>query len=315
MPLEWITKLQKQLGAKVYLNEPMAKHTTFRVGGPAEVLVKPTNREEIKTVVDVCQQSNQPWMVIGSGSNLLVRQGGIRGVVIELGANFRECKITENVIVAAAGIRLFSLSRKAVQHELSGLEFAEGIPGSLGGAIFMNAGAYDGEMSQVVTRVVSLDPQTGQEITRFPEELEFSYRHSCFQQNGEIVLEATLRLLPGEQDKIMAKMHDLGNKRRDKQPLDLPSAGSTFKRPPGLFVGPLLEELGLKGYAVGGAQVSPKHCGFVVNRGDATADDILNLIAYIQERAWQAKGVRLQPEVRIVGEPYDGDDVSPSADA
>lgn len=299
----WLTELQKKLGEKIFLNEPMTKHTTFRVGGQADVLVKPGSREEIMQVINICQQSKQSWMVIGSGSNLLVREGGIRGVVIELGANFRAYKINGDTITAAAGIRLSSLSRKAAEHELSGLEFAEGIPGSLGGAVFMNAGAYDGEMSQVVEKVVSLNPLTGQEITRYPAELDFSYRNSCFQHNNEIILEASLHLHPSERDKIMAKMQDLGNRRRDKQPIDMPSAGSTFKRPPGMFVGPLLEELGLKGYTMGGAQVSNKHCGFVVNLGNATADDILSLIAYIQEQVWQAKGVRLQLEVRIVGEP------------
>lgn len=302
MAIDWINAIQTQVGARVYLNEPMSKHTTFRVGGPAEVLLKPSSREEIKSIIAICRAAGVPWMVIGSGSNLLVLEGGIKGVVIELGANYREVKVTGNTMIAAAGVRLYSLSRKAAEHELTGLEFAEGIPGSLGGAVFMNAGAYDGEMSQVVATVISMDAETGAEITRDRHEIGFSYRHSCFQNNGEIVLQATLQLSPGKQETIIAKMQELGTRRREKQPLDLPSAGSTFKRPPGMYVGTLLEEMGLKGYTMGGAQVSDKHSGFVVNRGDATASDILHLIEYIQERVWLEKGIKLQPEVRIVGE-------------
>jgi len=256
MPMDWINELQAKLGDQVFLNEPMSKHTSFRVGGPAQVLVKPSNREEIRMVLAVCQAADQPWMVIGSGSNLLVREGGVRGVVIKLGTNYRYLQISGNTIIAAAGLRLFTLSREAAEHELSGLEFAEGIPGSLGGAVFMNAGAYDGEMSQVVHSVISLNPQTGQEIVRSGSDLGFSYRHSCYQQSGEVILEATMELTPDNKANIIAKMQDFGQRRRDKQPLDLPSAGSTFKRPPGMFVGPLLEELGLKGYSIGGAQVS-----------------------------------------------------------
>lgn len=302
MPTDWIAELQAVLGEQVFLNEPMSKHTSFRVGGPAQVLVAPRNRGEIKSVIDICRAANQPWLVIGSGSNLLVREGGLRGVVIKLGNNFRELKISGTTITAAAGLRLFTLSREAAQHELSGLEFAEGIPGSLGGAVFMNAGAYDGEMSQVIRSVISLHPLTGQEIERVNEELGFAYRHSCFQENKEIILEAVMELQPGNKEEILAKMKEFGQRRREKQPLDLPSAGSTFKRPPGMFVGPLIEELGLKGYCIGGAKISEKHCGFVVNQGNATADDILNLIKFVQDRVYEAKGVKLEPEVRIVGE-------------
>ncbi|MGE5454584.1 MAG: UDP-N-acetylmuramate dehydrogenase [Methylocystaceae bacterium] len=304
MPDKWMLELQTKVGCdQVLFNEPMAKHTTFRVGGPAEVLVKPGSRQQIATVIEVCQKVDVPWIVIGSGSNLLVRSGGIKGVVIDLGANFREITITNQTIVATAGIRLTSLSRQAAQHELTGLEFAEGIPGSLGGAVFMNAGAYDGEISQVVTAVISLDPQTGEEVLRSRDDLGFSYRHSCFQQNGEIILEATMSLAAGKRDEITAQMQKLSSCRREKQPLDFPSAGSTFKRPPGYYVGPLLEELGLKGYAIGGAQVSQKHGGFIINRGGASADDVLALINYVQEQVFKAKGIRLETEVRIVGEP------------
>lgn len=303
MPQDWVSELQIALGtSKVLLQESMAKHTTFKVGGPAQVLVQPGNRHDIAAVVQICKQANQPWLVIGAGSNLLVRENGIRGVVIELGANFCELSTTGDVMVAAAGIHLFDLSRHAARQRLSGLEFAEGIPGTLGGAVFMNAGAYDGEMSQIITSVISLDHQTGQEINRSPEELEFSYRHSCFQSNGEIILEATLQLKPGDKNEIEAKMQELSQRRHDKQPLEFPSAGSTFKRPTGFFVGPLLEEIGLKGCSIGGAQLSHKHCGFIINRGNATANDILDLIGYIQEKVWQEKGIHLEPEVRIVGE-------------
>ncbi|MGE5379483.1 MAG: UDP-N-acetylmuramate dehydrogenase [Methylocystaceae bacterium] len=303
MAEEWIRELQNILDpTQVLQEEPMAKHTTFKVGGPAQVLVQPQNRQDIAAVVQICKQANQPWLVIGAGSNLLVREKGIKGAVIELGANFCKLATAGNVITAAAGIRLFDLCRHAARQQLSGLEFAEGIPGSLGGAVFMNAGAYEGEMSQIVTSVISLDHQTGQEKSRTPEELEFSYRHSCFQTNGEIILEATLMLKPANKDDIDAKMLELSQRRREKQPLEFPSAGSTFKRPPGFYVGPLIEEMGLKGHSIGGAQVSTKHSGFVINRGNATAQDIMDLISYIQERVWQEKGIHLEPEVRIVGE-------------
>lgn len=304
MPDKWMLELQTRLGRdQVLFNEPMAKHTTFRVGGPAEVLVRPGSRQEIATAIEVCQQMGQPWMVIGSGSNLLVRSGGIKGVVIDLGSNFHDITLNDQTIIATSGVRLSSLSRYAAQHGLSGLEFAEGIPGSLGGAVFMNAGAYEGEISQVVTKVISFDPRTGQEVSRSGADLDFSYRHSCFQQNGELVLEATISLIPGKREEIMAKMQKLSRRRREKQPLDFPSAGSTFKRPPGHYVGPLLEELGLRGYSIGDAQVSKKHCGFIINRGGASADDVLALIKYVQEQVFAAKGIWLETEVRIVGEP------------
>lgn len=281
--------------------EPLSAHTTLKVGGPADLMVFPETIEEIQQLVRTCREDGIPYMVIGLGSNLLVRDKGFRGVVIKIGHSLNGSYISGNEIMAEAGIRLSELSKKAAAHGLSGLEFAEGIPGSVGGAVVMNAGAYGGEMSQVISAVSALDG-SGNLCTFSPEEMAFGYRSSIFQKGDWIVVSAVMKLSPGNREEIVAKMQEYARLRREKQPLDMPSAGSIFKRPPGVYVGPLLEKMGLKGFKIGDAQVSTKHAGFIVNCGQATAQDIIDLIRYIQKRALEEHNIVLEPEVRIVGE-------------
>lgn len=286
---------------RLLFDEPMSRHTTFAIGGPVDVLVNPQSTAEIQAVLSFCTREKLPCMVFGMGSNLLVRDKGIRGVAIKIGDCLTAVDIKGSDIMAQAGIGLSRLAYMAADHSLSGLEFAEGIPGSLGGAVAMNAGAYGGEMKNVLVSCTALD-EKGQTQTFNREEMNLGYRSSIFQQRSVVIIEARLRLVKGEKEEIFAHMASLAGQRQAKQPLDMPSAGSTFRRPEGFYVGPLIEQLGLKGYSIGGAQVSVKHAGFVVNRGGATADDVLSLIAFIQEQARQKLGVELRPEIKVVGE-------------
>jgi UDP-N-acetylmuramate dehydrogenase len=295
-------ELCRQLPAEIMKeNEPMQYHTSFHIGGPADLLILPRSIEEVKCVVTYCHRNAIPLLVIGRGSNLLVRDKGFRGVVMKLADNFRETHNESEQIHAQAGISLYELTRIAAAASLQGLEFAEGIPGSLGGAVVMNAGAYGGEMSDVVSEVQTIDEKGDIRLVT-KDELNYSYRGSVLQNSNSYVLSARLQLAPGDQEEINARMQEYAHKRADKQPLEMPSAGSTFKRPDGYFVGPMLEELGLKGYPYGKAQISAKHAGFIVNRGGATAEDVLTLIAIVQKRVREKFGIDLQPEVRIVGE-------------
>lgn len=284
--------------------EPLSLHTSFKVGGPADVMVFPQSIAEIQQLVRVCRQERIPFIVLGLGSNVLFPDRGFRGVVIKLGQALKGWHISGNEINAEAGIRLAYLSKKAAANSLSGLEFAEGIPGSVGGAVVMNAGAYNGEMSQIISSVSALDRQ-GDLHTFQLEEMAFSYRSSIFQSGEWIVVSALMKLSSGKRDEIEARMREFARLRREKQPLDMPSAGSTFKRPSGVYVGPLLEKMGLKGFKIGDAQVSTKHAGFIVNCGQATAQDILDLIKHIQQRALAEHNIRLEPEVRIISETID----------
>lgn len=286
---------------RLSFNEPMSRHTTFAIGGPVDVLVNPQSVEEIKSVLDYCARENLPCMVFGLGSNLLVRDKGIRGVAIKIGDSLTKAVVKGSNIIAQAGIGLSRLANLAAGHSLSGLEFAEGIPGSLGGAIAMNAGAYGGEMKDVLVSCTALD-EKGQTLKFARDAMNLGYRSSIFQQQNAIIIEAHLQLLKGEQEEILARMAALAGQRQAKQPLDMPSAGSTFRRPEGFYVGPLIEQLDLKGYSIGGAQVSVKHAGFVVNRGGATANDVLSLINHIQEQARSQLGVELRTEIKVVGE-------------
>lgn len=281
--------------------EPMKEHTTFRIGGPADVMVIPVDSEQVRRVVACCVDRGIPFLVMGKGSNLLVRDKGIRGVVIKLGENFQRITIRDEKIEAQAGVGLTELARKAAAEGLTGLEFAEGIPGSLGGAVYMNAGAYDGEMKDVIIGVEAIDYQ-GHTCTFLPPEINFGYRKSCFQSSDYIILSASLALKRGNPEEIQQKMDDYAHRRREKQPLELPSAGSIFRRPKGYYVGPMIEQMGLKGYRIGGAEISHKHAGFIVNTGDATAGDVLALIELVQGKAREQFGVELQPEIKIIGE-------------
>ena len=286
---------------ELLLEEPMAKHTSFRIGGPADVLAQPGNEAELAELLKRATDHAVPVTLVGNGSNLLVRDKGIRGLVIKLSNLFSSITVAGNVLTFGSGISLAMASKKAASLSLSGLEFAVGIPGTIGGAVYMNAGAYDGEMAKVVTSVQVMDRQ-GQSSQLKADELDFSYRHTALQNSGLIVTSVTVSLQPGEAESIKAKMDDFSQRRIAKQPLELPSAGSMFKRPVGYFAGTLIEQTGLKGYTVGGAQVSTKHAGFVVNVGGATAKDVLQLIRDVQDRVLAAQGVQLEPEVLVLGE-------------
>ncbi len=286
-------------GERVLENEPLSRHTTFRVGGPADVLFLPESAQELQRAMELAREAGEECLVIGNGSNLLVRDGGVRGLVIKLAGPMSDVSVEGTAIRAQAGASLSQVSRAALQASLTGLEFASGIPGSLGGALAMNAGAYGGELSQVVREAMVLMDGRVQTLSR--EELAMGYRTTRVLREGGIVLSAVLDLKEGDAPQIAATMDDLNRRRREKQPLSFPSAGSTFKRPEGYFAGALIEQAGLKGYAIGGAQVSEKHAGFLINRGGATASDLLRLIEYVQERVYAQSGVRLETEVRICG--------------
>ncbi|MBR5379275.1 MAG: UDP-N-acetylmuramate dehydrogenase [Clostridia bacterium] len=283
-------------------NEPMRLHTSFRVGGPADVMFAPAGEEELSLALKHAKRLGCPSTVIGNGSNLLVKDGGIRGLVIRLGDAFSETRFEGGDVFVSPGQSLARLSQMAMERGLTGLEFASGIPGSVGGAMAMNAGAYQGEMKQVTQGARLMDPVSGQVLSCTEEELCLGYRESRMLKTGEIVTRVHLRLQPGDKTEILAKMEDFNARRRDKQPLNYPSAGSTFKRPEGKFAGALIEGAGLKGTRVGGAQVSEKHAGFIINAGGATARDILDLIALVQEKVLKDSGVKLETEVRVLGE-------------
>lgn len=283
------------------LDEPMSRHTSFRIGGPADMMAMPKNETELCNLLQKAAANNIPVTLIGNGSNLLVRDKGIRGLVIKLGNMLNEIKVEENGITFGSGVSLALASRKAAENSFTGMEFAVGIPGSIGGAVYMNAGAYDGEMANVVTSVRVMDA-AGKVTVLSADDLQFAYRKTALQNSGLIVTSVTVTLKKAKQSDIYAKMDDFSQRRISKQPLELPSAGSMFKRPPGYFAGTLIDQTGLKGYTVGGAQVSEKHAGFVVNIGNATAADVLQLIKDVQDRVMAAHGVYLQPEVLVIGE-------------
>lgn len=286
---------------QLLLDEPMSRQTTFEIGGPADCLIFPQTIEEVCRVVALVREYDLPLTVLGNGSNLLVRDGGIRGVVLKFNGPMSEMRLEGSHIIVGAGAHLKDVSEFAAAHGLTGLEYACGIPGSIGGAIFMNAGAYGGETKDVAysVRAVAKD---GTVKTYSKEELDLGYRHSVFQGNGELICEVELALEPGDEGEIRQVMADYTQRREAKQPLEMPSAGSTFKRPEGYFAGTLIDQTGLKGLQVGGAQVSTKHAGFVVNAGGATAADVQNLIKEVQRLVFEKHGVKLYPEVRMIGE-------------
>ena len=283
------------------MDEPLCNHTTFRVGGKADAFLSVRNEEQVKNVVAICNRYQVPFFILGNGSNLLVSDKGYRGMVIAIGNDFAKISVDANRIHAQAGAMLGSVAQMAAKQGLGGMEFASGIPGSIGGAIVMNAGAYDGEMKNIVEKITALTKE-GEIITLSCEELEFGYRTSRVKKEGLIVLSVTLILEPKEQAVIYEKMNDFAARRREKQPLEYPSAGSTFKRPEGMFAGKLIMDAGLKGYSVGDAQVSEKHCGFVINKGNATAEEIRTLIEDVQMKVKESFGVVLEPEVIFVGD-------------
>lgn len=288
-------------GENVRRQEPMSLHTTFRIGGPADLFVMPGSIQAVADSIRICKETQTPYAVIGNGSNLLVSDAGYRGVIIQIGRNLNQITGNGEEIRAQAGAMLSVIANTALLESLTGFEFASGIPGTLGGAVVMNAGAYGGEMKDVLTEVTVLTREG--EIRTIPaEKLELGYRTSLAAKNGWIILEAVLRFQKGDAEAIRSRMEELKVQRVTKQPLDLPSAGSTFKRPEGYFAGKLIMDAGLRGFTVGGAQISEKHCGFVVNKGGATAEDVRNLICAVQKKVQEDAGVKLEPEVKFLGE-------------
>ena len=296
---EWFRKLGEQV--EILVAEPMKNHTTFRIGGPADALALPKTPKEVAEVVHFCHEHAQPYYVLGNGSNLLVSDEGYRGLVLQLYRNFNDIQVNGETITVQSGAMLAAVARTAYQTGLTGLEFASGIPGTIGGAVVMNAGAYGGEMKNVLKEVTVLTKE-GEVLVIPAKALELGYRTSVIPKNGWIVLGAVLQLKKGDQEQILARMEELKEQRITKQPLDLPSAGSTFKRPEGYFAGKLIMDAGLRGFTVGGAQVSEKHCGFVVNRGNATAADVWELICEVKRRVKEMTGVELEPEVKLLGD-------------
>ena len=285
----------------VHTDEPMSRHTTFRIGGNADYFVKPGNADEVAAVIVVCREYNIPYFILGNGSNLLVSDDGYRGMIINIMDNMDSVTVDGRIITAQAGAMLVRVSVMARDNALTGLEFASGIPGTIGGAVYMNAGAYGGEMKNVVKTVRAID-EYGRIYELDSEKMDFSYRHSIVEERKLIVLEVTLELEHGSREAIDDRMKELAEARRSKQPLEYPSAGSTFKRPEGYFAGKLIMDAGLRGYSVGGAQVAEKHCGFVINKGGATASDVVELIRDVQHDVDDKFGVTLEPEVRMLGE-------------
>ena len=298
---QFLTELQNVMGGSgIFMEEPMKKHTTFRVGGPADVLVQP-DETALAAILALCRQYYVPYSFIGNGSNLLVGDKGIRGVVIEMTDPMGNIEVDGTKITAQAGAMLSKIANTAASNGLGGMEFAAGIPGSVGGAVVMNAGAYGGEMKDIIERVYVLD-ENGAQLELDRTALDLSYRHSCIPDKKYIVTKVVLELVPRNEAEIRSEMKELNEKRAEKQPLQYPSAGSTFKRPEGYFAGKLIMDAGLRGYQVGGAQVSEKHCGFVINKGDATAADICQLMQDVSDKVQAQFGVVLEPEVKMIGE-------------
>ena len=284
----------------IKIDEKLSEYVNFKVGGPADILLIPNSKEQVIKSIKICKENNIPFYLIGNGSNILVRDGGFRGVVLSL-KNVKNIYVDGEKIEAECGVMLKEVSDKAIENSLTGFEFACGIPGTIGGAVFMNAGAYDGEISKVIESAEVIDENCN--IIRLSrEELDFGYRSSLVMKKGYTVLSDVFKLEKGQVKTIKELIEDLTNKRESKQPLEYPSAGSTFKRPTGYFAGKLIQDAGLKGYSIGGAAVSEKHSGFVINKGNATAKDITDLIKHIQDEVKKQFGVDLHPEVRIIGE-------------
>ncbi len=295
--MTWKELLQNEYEDKLRLewNVPLAKYTTFHIGGLAECLISARSKEEVQLVLAFCRTHQVPLHILGNGSNLLIDDNGVNGIVLYIGRRMQEITIQGTEIVADAGARLALVAREAAEAGLSGLEFAFGIPGTIGGGVIMNAGAYGGELSQVVTKVEAFDPE-GQFHVLEGDALCFGYRNSTLKTHGYIVTKVYMNCTEGDKEAILARMADLSEQRRSKQPLEYPSAGSTFKRPQGYFAGQLIEQAGLKGYSIGGAQVSEKHAGFIINTDGATSRDVRSLIGFIKTAVFELFGVELEPE-------------------
>lgn len=302
MSFDKIYDYAKSIGCPSQRDVPMSKYTTFRIGGNASVMLTPTTDEQLASIIKKCKEDNTKPFIIGNGSNMLISDKGLDTVVINMCRPDPKIELVNgDTVVCDAGVTMSRVCNFALENGLTGLEFAFGIPGSAGGAAYMNAGAYGGEMKDVLVECRHIDSD-GNFGSLKGEELGLAYRTSAYEHNGYIITTLVMKLSKGNKDEIRAKMQELLQRRKDKQPLEYPSAGSTFKRPEGYFAGALIEECGLKGYSVGGAQVSEKHAGFVINKGDASAKDVLDLIKYIQDKVLSEKGVMLEPEVRLIEE-------------
>ena len=302
MSFDKIYDYAKSIGCQAQRDVPMSKYTTFRIGGNAAVMLTPTADEQLASIIKKCKEENIKPFIIGNGSNMLISDNGLDTVVINMCRPEPKIELVNgDTVVCDSGATMSKVCNFALENGLTGLEFAFGIPGSAGGAAYMNAGAYGGEMKDVLVECRHID-RDGNFGSLNGEELGLAYRTSAYEHNGFIITTLVMKLSKGNKNEIRAKMQELLQRRKDKQPLEYPSAGSTFKRPEGFFAGALIEECGLKGYSVGGAQVSEKHAGFVINKGDATAEDVLSLIKYIQDKVFSEKGVMLEPEVRLIEE-------------
>lgn len=302
MSFDKIYDYAKSIGCQAQRDVPMSKYTTFRIGGNAAVMLTPTTDEQLASIIKKCKEENIKPFIIGNGSNMLISDKGLDTVVINMCRPDPKIELANgDTVVCDAGATMSKVCNFALENGLTGLEFAFGIPGSAGGAAYMNAGAYGGEMKDVLVECRHID-RDGNFGSLKGDELGLAYRTSAYEHNGYIITTLVMKLSKGNKDEIRVKMQELLQRRKDKQPLEYPSAGSTFKRPEGFFAGALIEECGLKGYSVGGAQVSEKHAGFVINKGSATAKDVLDLIKYIQDKVFSEKGVMLEPEVRLIEE-------------
>ncbi len=296
MILEEIQKIVSK--DKIFTNEPMSKHTSFKIGGPAEIFVKINNVEELKLIIKISKQAEVPITVVGNGSNLLVSDDGIRGIVLKI--EFDKIEIEESgKLKIGSGVKLAFLAQKCLKEKLEGFEFASGIPGTIGGAIRMNAGAHGSEMKDIVKKITCMT-RDGKIQVISNEEAKFEYRNSIFSQNDYIILEAEIQLRKGNPEEIRSKMDEYATYRKEKQPIEYPSAGSTFKRGNDFITAKLIDECGLKGYQIGGAQVSEKHAGFIINKGNATAEDVKQLMKYVEEQVYNKFGKKIEAEIEII---------------
>jgi len=282
-------------------NASMKDHTSFKVGGISKLLVLPENIDEIKNCIDICKENNIEYFIMGNGSNLIIKDTGFNGVIIKLSNNYKAIEVHDEEIIASAGTLMSSIASKALHNSLAGFEFASGIPGTIGGAVVMNAGAYGKEIKDIVEKIDVID-DSGEIKNYHNSELDFNYRHSKIQDSKETIIRVYLKLEKGNKENIADEMKALTKRRNEKQPIEYPSAGSVFKRPKGHYAGQLIQDSGLKGLTLGGAKVSPKHAGFIVNQGDATAEDIINLIQVVKKTVFDKFGVMLETEVRIIGD-------------
>lgn len=301
MNQDFLHEVTTQIGEIIKTDEPMRLHTTFQVGGAADYFATPKSEHEVQSLLNIAKKYDIPMFLVGNGSNLLVSDDGYRGMIVQIGKAYSDVTVDGNVITAQAGASLAKIARAAYDNGLGGFEFAAGIPGTLGGAVSMNAGAYGGEIKDVIVSAKVLTTE-GEIVEILADELELAYRSSVITKKGYIVLGATFSFENKAKEEIKARMDELAFARKSKQPLEFPSAGSTFKRPEGYFAGKLIMDAGLRGFQVGGARVSDKHCGFVINAGDATAEDIYSLILQVQQKVKDEFGVTLQPEVKMVGQ-------------